>query len=350
MPSTLPIEKFIKAVDDSVSLVLDTRSPKEYSHAHLPGAINLPLLDDEHRHLVGTTYKKEGREAAVLLGFDLVGPRFGEFIRRVRELTSDRHVFVYCWRGGMRSNIMAWILELSGFRVTLLNGGYKSYRKWVLETFNSYRKLLVVGGRTGSGKTQVLHELEKKGEQVIDLEGLAHHKGSAFGALGQPPQPMFEQFENRLAMKWNRVDPERVCWIENESRTIGQVKIPDAVYDQIRLAPVIELNVPLPLRLKRIMDEYGSFPADELIACTAKLKKRLGGLRLQEALDALENDRRLDWLTILLDYYDATYDYGSKLRATGSVFPLERFDAETTPEYADRLIEFSKRIPVIDGV
>src|SRR5688572_22694325 len=130
MALLLPIEKFLPEYMAAKPLLIDARSPAEYSHAHIPGAVNLPLLNDEQRAIVGTTFKKEGREAAVLKGFDLVGPQFGDIVRQAKSMTNDREVFIYCWRGGLRSNIIAWVLGTGGFHTTVLKSGYKSYRRW----------------------------------------------------------------------------------------------------------------------------------------------------------------------------------------------------------------------------
>lgn len=307
--------------------------------------MNVPLLNDEQRHRIGITYKEQGRDAAVLLGFDLVGPRFGELVRSARALAgSQRDVQVYCWRGGMRSQILGWVLQLAGFRVRILPGGYKAWRNNLLLRCGEPRKLIVLGGRTGSGKTELLHHLAAQGEQVIDLEGLAHHKGSAFGALGEPPQPSHEQFENLVALAWCNTDPERAVWMENESRSIGRVKLPDAVYNHLRNAPVVEAVVPIDVRKQRILETYGTFSAKELSDCTRQLAKRLGGLRLQEAMSALEEDRRDEWLDILLGYYDKTYDYGNSQRLQSSIHPLELSPGESHAAFADRLADHVKKL------
>ncbi len=323
----------------SMSIILDARSPSEYQQAHIPGALNLPLLDDEHRKIIGTLYKQAGREAAVLKGFDLVGPKFGDLVRQARAMTAEREITVYCWRGGMRSGILSWVLGLAGFNVTLLKGGYKAYRTRVLEILQQPRKVVIVGGKTGSGKTELLEGLLAKGEQVIDLEALVNHKGSAFGALGQPPQPTVEQFENELARLWETMDPNRILWLENESRSIGKVKVNDAVYELMRTAPVIEVNVSVTRRKKRILEDYGTFSKPELEECTSRLKKRLGGLRLQEALNALEENRMSDWLDVLLQYYDKTYGHGNDLRSLGSIHTIDWPDDVSPANIAAAFIE-----------
>src|SRR6185437_273071 len=177
----------------------DVRSPAEFRQGHLPGAYSLPLFTDDERARVGTTYKKQGKEAAVLLGFKITGPRWTGFIHEAVRIAPGKKIALHCWRGGMRSSAMAWALDLYGFEVCLLQGGYKAYRRWVFRQFEKELSLLVLGGMTGSGKTRMLQQMGAMGEQVIDLEELARHQGSSYGTLGRMIQPTQEQFENELA-------------------------------------------------------------------------------------------------------------------------------------------------------
>ncbi|MBK7964534.1 MAG: tRNA 2-selenouridine(34) synthase MnmH [Bacteroidetes bacterium] len=267
------------------AMLFDTRSEKEFEKACIPGAISLPLLNNEHRHIIGTIYKEQGREAAVLKGFELVGPVFHEKLKTVRDLAGDKEVFVYCWRGGMRSNIMAWLIQMLGIKVTLLEKGYKSYRQWVIQQFEKPYQVLILGGMTGSGKTEVLQKLNTLQEQTIDLEHLACHKGSAFGLLGMPEQPRQEYFENMLAEKLASIDANEILWLENESRNIGQITIPEGLFSQMRKSKVVEMEVSTAERSLRILNEYGIFPVDQLAEQTKRIEKRLGGLQMKRALD-----------------------------------------------------------------
>ena len=166
MSSLLTTEEFLNKFDNEGLLLIDARSELEFTHAHIPGAVNIPLLNNEHRHLVGIEYKKKGREAAVSLGFELVGPHFHEYIKKANELSDKKEAMIYCWRGGMRSSIMAWLLSMAGFKVFLLKGGYKSFRNLILSQFTLPRKILILGGHTGCGKTDLLKELKKLGEEI----------------------------------------------------------------------------------------------------------------------------------------------------------------------------------------
>ncbi|HVZ56322.1 MAG TPA: rhodanese-like domain-containing protein, partial [Chitinophagaceae bacterium] len=182
----IPIEAFLQRLGQGP--LIDVRSPAEYGHAHLPGAVSLPLFSDGERKIVGTLYKQEGREPAIRAGLDFFGPKMRPMVETVASWAGSPGsapggpptVLVYCWRGGMRSAGVSWLLDLYGFRVYTLIGGYKRFRGYVLDTFRTLFPLRLVGGYTGSGKTELLGELRKMGQAVIDLEALAVHRGSAF--------------------------------------------------------------------------------------------------------------------------------------------------------------------------
>jgi tRNA 2-selenouridine synthase len=339
MPESINIPQLLEL--RKILPLLDTRSEGEYTHAHIPGAINLPLLNNQEREKVGTCYKQKGREEAVLLGFDLAGPKFGDYIRKAKEITNTE-IVVYCWRGGMRSNIMAWLLEKAGLKVYLLEGGYKTFRHWALNEFEQPLKLLVLGGKTGSGKTEVLHEMKKAGEQVIDLEGLAHHRGSAFGALGQPAQPTSEQFENNLALELLKIDRKKTLWLENESSKIGGVKIPDGIYNQMRATIVVEIEVPLENRIKNIARDYASFPKEKLAEATKRIEKKLGNKNMNDGLNYLQENDFYNWIKILLDYYDKAYTFSKSQREPGTVLNVP-ISSENHSEIAAAVISFTKQ-------
>jgi tRNA 2-selenouridine synthase len=334
---SIPADIFIRKHLEEKLLLVDVRSEKEFSQARIPGAINIPLLNDDHRRQVGITYKSNGRDAAVIKGFDLVGEKFSDFIREVKKQSEGKHIMVYCWRGGMRSGIMSWVLDMAGFKCFLLKGGYKSYRNFVLDVLQQPRNIVVIGGKTGSGKTEVLDALKKNGEQVICLETLASHRGSAFGALGMPPQPRNEMFQNMLAEEWIKVDAEKILFLENESMTIGPIVLPPKVFEAIRNSPVIELQMSLQQRVKRILAEYGKFPVEALIENTLKLAKRLGGMRTQQAVEALNQGDLETWVGHVLHYYDNTYGYGSDTRKN-SLQVVEVRDDEQVKGIADKIL------------
>ena len=320
---------------------IDVRSPGEYAHAHFPNAINIPLLNNEERAVVGTTYKQEGNQQAVLKGYQLVGDKFHDYLQQAIQLAPDKKVGMYCWRGGLRSNIMAFLLHTAGFEVLLLQGGYKKYRNWVLQTLELTKNISIIGGKTGSGKTYILHEIKKLGGQVIDLEQLACHRGSAFGAIGQSLQPSVEMFENKLAMHWSALDSNKVTWLENESRLIGKVRIPHKIYDAMRQAITYDLQVPLQQRIENILKDYGSFDKQILAECTKKVEKKMGNLRMQQALDFLMANELNAWIFMLLEYYDKNYLHSKQQRKSETVFAVSA-NGKSNEEIAKLLIALAE--------
>lgn len=321
-------------------LLLDVRSPGEFAQGHIPGAVSFPLFTDDERAQVGTCYKQQGRDAAVELGFALAGPKFAGFIAQARSLAGGGPVRLHCWRGGMRSEAVAWVLGMGGLSVKTLVGGYKTFRRWALEVPALARPIWILGGMTGTGKTEVLHALAERGEQVLDLEAIAHHRGSSFGMLGQPPQPSNEQFENEIAVRWAGFDPTRPVWIEAESKRIGLCRIPELLFRQMDQAPVLELVRPKSERLEILIKDYGDFSTDDLVAATERIRKRLGGLRTQEAIALIQEGRLREAFDRLLVYYDKTYTYDLARRSV----PRHPVDAAglSAAECGDRLIALSR--------
>ena len=307
---TVAIQDFLTAPGP----ILDVRSPGEYEHGHIPAAISFPLFNDEEREQVGICYKHQGRDAAVELGFDLLGPKLGTMVRRAKAIAADKAVRIHCWRGGMRSGGVAWGLQMAGFRVSTLEGGYKSFRHWVRQIASRPGRLIVLGGMTGTGKTQILKALQQQGEQILDLEALANHRGSTFGNLGLPAQPSTEYFENLIADQLARLDPERRIWVEAESRRVGICRIPEELFQQMDAAPTLEIVRPLAERLDILIEVYGQIDRAALIAATERIRKRLGGQRTQLAVNLIHQEEPHQVCTILLDYYDRTYRYDLERR------------------------------------
>jgi len=349
-------------VDDFLELakdvpVLDVRSPGEYAHGHIPGAYNLALFSDEERKVVGTCYKQEGREPAIKSGLDYFGPKMRRMVEETEAIvdayksqqssTSNAStVLVHCWRGGMRSAGVAWLLDIYGFNVNVLSGGYKAYRNWALRQFEYPYPFNVMGGNTGSGKTAVLMEFAKSNESIIDLEGIARHKGSAFGGLGEPAQPTQEMFENELATALQAVyiTSDRRIWIEDESQRIGQLNIPNALFDTMQQSSLYVLDVPFEERLKYISNAYGGFAKQELTAAITRIQKRLGGLNAKNAVNYLAEDNYPECFRILLNYYDKYYERGLHARKgkTGSfsVVRCEQVDAKINSQKLTDKINF----------
>jgi tRNA 2-selenouridine synthase len=324
----IDIDNFIIETSASIgsslrsSITIDVRSPAEFEHAHIPHALNLPLFDNEQRALIGTTYKKQSREAAIKVGLPLFGTKMLPMIETVEAWIKERQkendltkptIYVHCWRGGMRSAAVAWLLDLYGYKVIQLTGGYKAYRNWVLEQFTIPYSLKVLGGYTGSGKTEILHALQEKNYAVIDLEGLAHHKGSAYGAIGQLPQPSQEMFENIVAEKLLEVNKkQKSIWIEDESQRIGTVLIPTPLFHLMRNSTCYFMTIPFEQRLNFIVEGYGSFDQKSLIEATMRIQKRLGGLETKTAIDFITAGALKEAFSILLKYYDKWYEKNAK--------------------------------------
>lgn len=321
MPTTIDINQFLKLSESHP--ILDVRTPTEFAQGHIPGAFNLPIFTNEERVIIGTLYKKEGKQPAVLKGLEIVGPKLHEFVQDAIKLNKSDTFLVHCWRGGMRSSSMAWFLETYGFKCLTLKGGYKNYRKLVLGSFDEQKNIIVLGGKTGTGKTIVLHELFKQNEQIIDLEKIAHHKGSSFGSLGEEPQPSQEQFENELSFHLSKIDSKKRCWIENESRMIGKSILPGGLWEQMKNAIVISIGLPLEERIKYLVEEYGKFSKDELIEATERIGKKLGGQHVKRAIDAITTNDYETAFEICLVYYDKSYHHGEEKREEGKVVHCE---------------------------
>ncbi len=308
MPDVLTPDEFLAGPPDAP--IIDVRTPAEFALGHIPGAINVPLFSDAERAEIGCAYRHDGRHVAVCLGLRHVGPRLEQLARSLLELTDPAapHLRLHCWRGGMRSGSVAWLMESTfGCQVTTLNGGYKAFRHWVLASFAIPRNLRVVAGLTGSGKTAILHQLDHLGAATIDLEALAHHKGSAFGNLGELPQPTQAQFENSLALAWRATRADQPVWLEDESRMIGKRALPEALWLQKQNAQLHVVDLPDEQRVNHLCDVYAGFPAADLAAHIATIRSRLGGGRAKSAVEALDQGDFAAACRIILSYYDRAY-------------------------------------------
>lgn len=315
MPQAIPIVDFL--VKRSELPVLDVRSESEFESGHIPGAINIPLMENEERVAVGTTYKHNGREAAVLKGLELTGPHLKDRLKHaVRTLGTDE-VLVHCWRGGMRSEFFATLLGMYGLNVHVLEGGYKAFRRYAHQQFDRSWKFRVLSGYTGSGKTDILNALAGM-DQVIDLEGLAHHRGSSFGGLGMDDITQ-EQFENDLADRLMRFDPVQPIWIENENRTIGTQVIPEGIWQQMISAPRFEVQRTFDERLDQLMHDYAGFPRADLRDAMERIGKRLGPQHVKRALELLDEGMLREAFAIALRYYDKAYDFHNEKYGVPSV-------------------------------
>jgi tRNA 2-selenouridine synthase len=341
MIKTINISEFFP-LTNSIPVV-DVRSPGEFALGHISGAINIPMFSNDERAIVGTNYKKEGKDNAVIRGLEIVGPKLASFVKQARKISPKRKILLHCWRGGMRSQSMAWLLNTAGFDVSILEGGYKAYRTFIRAQFNNAEEIIILGGYTGSGKTDVLKEIEKNNEQFLDLEGIANHKGSAFGAIGQEAQPNNEQFENELANIWQHFDMSKPIWIEDESRQLGRCTIPDTLFEKMRDCKLVKIIVPKIVREKRLVKEYGMFEKEYLEKSVRNIERRLGGLRTQQSLDALEKGDMNKVAEITLEYYDKAYSHGNSQRKPEMVFEVEVMD-DNPSATAKTVLNFVKEL------
>lgn len=332
------IENFLNTEQDRI--LIDVRTPAEYEHAHIPNAVNMPIFSNEERVQIGTTYKQIGKEEATILGFEYAGPKWSNYIKSAKLLAPHKKVCVHCWRGGMRSGAIAWCLDFAGFDVLVITGGYKSYRNWVLEQFKKEYPLLVLGGMTGSHKTDLINNIEQIGEQIVDLEKLAQHQGSAFGSMNKLIQPSQEQFENLLATKLATLQNNKKIWIEDESYSIGKIVIPRNLWLQMQCANMIEIQIDKVSRIDYLANEYGKLNIDFLKNACLHIQKRLGFDNFKKAIQALDNNEVRTFIEIIIYYYDKCYQKCINKRNPEKVFtfPITTFDIKTTSQ---QLINFS---------
>jgi len=337
MPQIADITQFLELAQTLP--VVDVRSPGEYLRGHIAGAVNIPLFTDEERAAVGTTYVKAGRKEAVLQGLEFTGKKMRSLCETALALKSER-ALLHCWRGGMRSQSMAWLFETAGIQCTLLEGGYKTFRHAVINEMAVERELRILSGYTGSGKTEILAALKKLGQPAIDLEGLAHHKGSAFGALGQLQQPTTEHFENLLFAELRKTDRSQPLWLEDESINIGKVQITPAFYEQMKRAKTLQVFVPQPVRVQRLLNEYGGFDRTLLAESIKKIEKRLGYDRCKQALELCAAGDLAQVVKILLDYYDKAYEFQISSRTPETVIRLEIPNEASAEEIAKIIMNY----------
>ena len=317
--------------------LVDVRSPGEFAKGHWPGATNIPLFSDDERAAIGTSYKQQGRLPAVHLGLSITGPKLASHAEELEKLRDRGNPRIYCWRGGMRSASMAWLANQIDLSPVLLNGGYKSYRRWTSDQFMRPWPIRVLGGRTGTGKTDLLLAMERKGIAILDLEGVAHHRGSSFGGLGLPPQPSTEHYENLLAevLDRHRLASAEAIWVEAESIQVGRCRIPKPFFDQMQQAPVLEIQRSLDERVKQLVTVYGHQGGEALAEATERISRRLGPQRTRQALEAIGRSDWAEACRATLDYYDRCYDRELERSPLRNRINLDGLNPD---EAADRLI------------
>ncbi|HWR40433.1 MAG TPA: tRNA 2-selenouridine(34) synthase MnmH [Patescibacteria group bacterium] len=314
MDNTVTVDDLLKM--DKPYLV-DVRSPGEFQAGHICGAINVPLFSDEERSQVGILYKTDGGEAAKTLGLSLVGPKLSSMVETVQALhKTGRPVVVYCWRGGMRSLSIVNVLRMMGVAALQLLGGYKAHRRYVLEALQNFvvrPRIVMLCGSTGTGKTTLLKLLEKREIPVLDLEQLANHRGSAFGQVGLGQGTTAQNFDAQLLVALQHLDQYPYFVVECESKRIGNVYLPDTLYQAMKTGEKILLSADREVRVDRLIEEYGvpTEPQQAMILeCIRSLRKRLGQNKTEQLSQSLQQGNIREVVrTLLQDYYDPLYGY-----------------------------------------
>ena len=298
------------------SPIIDVRSPSEFYQGHWPGAVNIPLFSDSERETIGKSYKKESRLKAILQGLKVTIPNAKNLLEIILQITTkkegkNKSLRIYCWRGGMRSSAFAWLARTIGIRTYLLKGGYKNYRKWVLNQFETDLPIRLLGGKTGTRKTDLLNQINTDKIFVIDLEGIANHRGSSFGALGMDEQPSTQQFENIIAESIDKFHKSNAIeiWLEAESSNLGKCRIPISLYTKMKRASTLEIIKTQNERVDNLVKVYSQNSQADLKDAINRIRKRLGPQRTKEALDAIENKEWSKACKAMLNYYDKCYEY-----------------------------------------
>lgn len=340
-----PIINIHEALAMPNACFFDLRSPKEFADGSIPGAKNVPIFDNEERAEIGTIYKQISEETAKARGLEIASAKLPSIIQIIKATAGKRNVVVYCWRGGMRSQSIATILHLMGIPVYQLNDGYKAYRQYILNTLLHYKIrpcFVVLHGLTGVGKTLLLRELVARGQAVLDLEGLANHRGSVFGKIGKGQVVTAKNFDAMLLEVLDAYKKEEYIIVEAESKRIGNVYLPDCVMQSMKQGKHILLSASLQTRVQRILDEYlckgtEACVHEDIFQALDMLESRLGKVKSAQLKEMLQRKNYRTFVEILLlEYYDPLYNY--------SVQDVQKFDfhvsAENIYEAADRILKF----------
>jgi len=316
---TLNVKMFLEETDKY--LLVDVRSSGEYLEASIPGAVNVPLFDDEERAAVGCTYKEEGTEKAKIVGLYLVAPKLPLLVDTIVKEADGREILLYCWRGGMRSRSLAVVLDVMNYPVSILHGGYKAFRRSVVSWLNNAavnKPVFVLNGLTGVGKTLVIKQLMEMGVPAIDLENMANHRGSVFGSIGLGRPRSQKDFEALLFLELKKHEFAPYLIMEGEGKRIGPVVLPDFIFKALCEGPHILLETGIDVRAARITEQYSSSADDnkeQLVKAVLSLEKRLGKQRCQDLADKIilgyyDGAAR----SLCLDYYDSLYGESRKLK------------------------------------
>lgn len=326
------------ALKEKNKLIIDTRTPKEFEKDNIPDSVNYPIFSDEERAKIGTLYKKD-KTKAYQEGITTYNNKIIHFIESFKKLDKNKKIIVYCWRGGMRSKTIAELISNLGYDTYQLEGGYKSFREYIRDFFEEYTppfKLIVLQGYAGCGKTDIL----KKIRPSIDLEGIAQHRSSIFGAIGLKPISQ-KRFESRLWKKLIDLEKETAVFIEGEARKIGDVYIPKKIFDAIQKAKTIFITTNIKNRTKRIVKEYFTHSADEFIKEKIKtLKEQISKKEVEKLLECMD-EKKYEKVSeyLLTEYYDPKYDYFFKDRKYAA-----KINYETITDAIDKIEKIKNKI------
>jgi len=311
----------------------------------MPNSINIPIFNNEERSVVGKKYKISGREIAVREGFKIIENKIDKLLKEfilikkeflistIDNYSNDNNIKIYCARGGMRSQSMLWLLEKFNYPCITLNGGYKTYRNWVLNRFKDKQKIIVIGGKTGTRKTKILNKLKSLDYQILDFESLANHRGSSFGGLGMKEQPTNEQYENLIAENLHKMNKDNFIFVEAESPNIGKNRIPNELFKQMNNSKRIEIIRSESIRIKELINTYSKYQKNDLKESVLKISKRLGPQRTKSAIVSIDNE---DWENVcksVLDYYDRCYEHELKDKQDVRILDMKlKTDAEIINE------------------
>lgn len=321
---------FTPSLLDSHCLI-DARTPLEFTEDHLPGAFNVPILTNEERIEIGTIHKQQGAQVARMRGLELTCGRFAAMTRTAIDHAAGRPILVYCWRGGLRSLAMAILLETCGYPVMQLRGGYKAFRNHVTSYFDSFvapAPLIVLHGMTGSGKTTFINGLDQQRWSTIDLEGLACHRGSAFGSLGLGEQPSQKRFDTLLWDTLRKAPSDLPIILEGESQRIGNITLPGCLYDVMARSCKIWCSASLETRVNRLAQEYARQEYHEAMAAALeRIRKKLGGIHYSELKGMLDQWDVAGLTRGLIHYYYDKLYYKNRPWTPEAEIELEDFHA-----------------------
>ncbi|GGN97808.1 tRNA 2-selenouridine(34) synthase MnmH [Saccharibacillus kuerlensis] len=336
----ITIEELLAKRKSGEITTIDVRSPSEYRSASIPNSVNIPLFDDEERAEVGTLYKQVGIEQAKERGLQIASAKLPEFIRQFKEVEGQKAVF--CWRGGMRSRTTATVLDLMGIRAYRLNGGFRAYRRWVVERLEHFElnvRAFVLNGNTGNGKTVILHRLQSEGYPVIDLEGMAGHRGSVFGGIGVEARNQ-KTFDALLLERLLLIEPSPYILLEAESKRIGKVEVPAFLMEKKEHGVQLRIALPMEERVRHILEDYR--PEEHPEACMnafLRIKPHIHQPIAAEIHRMMESEEYAGAVKLMLEsYYDPKYEHSADRLSPEATIDIQAVTAEEAAEQIKEIL------------